>query len=265
MDPEMLEILKSVIGEELEDEADLEAFIEKQKLGEKEANALKAAMRILNGFKEDGTIAKIMESMAKACSPSGNPFAAKKPEPEKADKADEGDETDTDTAKKEPDVAEDKIPESVQKKLDDADARAEKIEKANAELREEVKVEKRAREKSELISKCKELYSHVPGLSSEEQAEMLLDLDEKARKLLEKQWAATEEAIAKSELLTAGGTGGGFDPAGGDAGRKLEEIAKGMVEKSGGDLTPEAAYVRAMDANPDLYRQYLADNPKQTG
>jgi hypothetical protein len=263
MDPEMIEILKSVMDEALEDEADLDEFIEKQKLGAKEASALKAAMRILNAFKEDGTIKKIMAAMAKATNPF--PFPPKKPEPEKADKADGDDDADdTDPDPKEPTVPDDKIPESVQKQLDDANARAEKIEKANEELKKEVKAETRRREKTELVAKCKELYSHVPGLSIDEMAEMLLNADDKGRETIEKQWAATEEAIVKSDLLRSGGTGGGFDPAGGDAGRKLEQLARGMVEKSTDGLTYEVAYVRAMDENPELYQQYLDENPKQT-
>lgn len=265
MDPEMIEIIKSLLEEEIEDEAKLVEFIEKQKLGDKQANALKAAMRILNAYKEDGTIKKIMDAMSKAT----NPFPPKKPEPEpeKADKADDDgddDADDPDTDPEETDVADDKIPESVQKQLDDANARAEKIEKANEDLKKEVQAETLKRRFTEMIAKCEKLYAHVPGLSIEEQAKMLLVLDDKARELLEKQWAATEEAIVKSALLHSHGTGGG-DALGGNAHEKLLAIAKGYVEKSDGSLTDAAAYTRAVEENPDIYQEYLAEHPKQTG
>jgi hypothetical protein len=266
MDPEMIEILKSVLDEEIEDEAALVEFIEKQKLGEKEANALKAAMRILNAFKEDSTIKTIMGAMSKAAglSKGDNPFPPKKPEmTTKAEDEADPDDTDTDP-KKEDDVPDTKIPEAVQKQLDDANARAEKIEKANEELEKNLKAETRKREKTELVAKCKELYSHVPGLSTDEQAEMLQGLDEKGREQIEKQWAATEEAMSKSALLQSAG-GAGADAESGSAHQKLLKIAEGLVEKSTDGLTPEAAYVKAMDANPKLYQEYLAEHPKQTG
>ena len=256
MDPEIVEILKALMDEETEDEAKLTEWVEKQKLGEKEANALKGAMRILNGFKDNASIKKVSDAMAGLF---GNP--EKKPDPEKEPPAKK-----EEPAKKEKPVKKDDdnaIPEAVQKQLDDTNARAEKVEKANEELREVVKKETRARKRIEMIAKCEKSYAHVPGLSTEEQAEMLLDADEKGRKLIEKQWAATEEAIVKSDLLISRGSGGGGVPSG-DGHDKLEKIAKGMVEKSTDGLTYEQAYARALEQNPGLYSEYLDENPKQT-
>jgi hypothetical protein len=257
MDLEMIEILKAVVDVEIDDEAKLTAWIEKEKLSDKEAAALKAAMRLLNGFSENAKIKGLMGKMAgmvgfaKAETPDPDP----KPEPAKKPvKKDEPDPKETPV----------KISAEIQKQLDDANARADKIEKANKALAEQVEVEKKARERAELVAVCKEKYPLIPGLSTEEQADMLLGLDATNRALVEKQWAATADAVEKSALLQSGGSQGAMATAGG-AHQKLLEIAKGIVEKSGHDLTPEKAFVKAMDANPELYNEYLADNPKQTG
>ncbi len=254
MDAEAIEILKAVMDEEIENEVKLLEWIEKQKLGEKEANALKGAMRILNGFKDNAAIKKVMDGMAgmvgypapKAKEPA-IPEPPKKDEEKKTEKSKEGDDVSTET----------KIPEAVQKQLDEAKAETVELKKALDD-------EKCKRELGELVQKCKNEFPLVPGMSAGEMGEMLLDSSEENRKLLEKQWAATQESIEKSKLLQTAGSGGA-NMDGSDAKQKLDEIAKGIVEKSGEPLTYEKAFVRAMDENPELYNQYLDDNPAQTG
>jgi hypothetical protein len=248
MDPQMIEVLKSLLDESIEDETKLDQWIEKKKLNDKEAAAVKGAVRLLNGFSDNASIKKALDSMANLFGPEKpNP----KPEPPKepAKKSDDPEPN--------PSPEPQAVPEAVQKALDDA-------KKETVELKKALADETRKRERTELVAKCKELYSHVPGLSTDEQADLLLDAGEEGAKQIEKQWAATEEAIVKSELLRAGGTGG-YDASGGDAGRKLEQLARTMVEKSTDGLTYEAAYVKAMDQHPELYQQYMDENPKQTG
>jgi hypothetical protein len=268
MDPKLVEILKSVMAEEIEDEAALDAWIEKAKLGDKEAAAIKAAMRILSAFKESPPIKKVVDGMSamvagdKAEDEEGDDDKdPKKPfpgaaEPFKTKKA-------ADAQPKEDEVTEPKIPEDVQKRLDAADARAEASDAKVVELKKSLDDEKRARELGDLKAECKEKYDLVPGLSVEEMAKTLQSATPEMRESIEKQWAATQEAMASSDLLkSAGGSGSSMD--GGDAYQKLDAIAKSYIEKGGEELSYEMAFDRAVEKNPALYNQYIRENPAQT-
>lgn len=257
MDPEMIEILKSVMGEEIEDEKTLTEWIEKQKLGDKEGNAVKGAMRILGAFKENPAVKKIMDAMAGMV---GYPAP-------KAEKPEKPDESPPEKKAKKPEEEEEKpvnksddaIPEAVQKALDDATERAEKLEK-------QLVSETRKREMTETVAKCEKEFSLVPGMSIDEMAVTLLDADDDARKRIEKQWAATQEAMAKSDLLRkAGGQGTLAD--GGDAWAQIEALADQFVEKSDGDLTRATAIDRVLktERGGELYQLYMAENPVQYG
>ena len=97
-------------------------------------------------------------------------------------------------------------------------------------------------------------------------ADMLLkarDAGDGLEEAMRKQWGATTEAIKKSPLLTGAATAtqGGT----GDAAGQLDTITKELIGKDAtGKLSYAKAYDLAMQQNPDLYREYLNQNPAQT-
>jgi hypothetical protein len=271
MDPEILEILKAVGEEPLESEEQLDAWIEKQKLGEKEANAVRGAMRILSGFSDNASIKEMVKAMSaliggksenktgdKACDEYGKPKektdkAKAEPDAEPEKPADDKEET---VAKND-----NAIPEAVQKMIDGERQAREKIEK-------ELANERRLRRRTEIRAKVEKEYSLVPGMSHDEMADLLLDADEPTREVIEKQWAKVQEAMNASNLLrTAGANYPGDDGSSGDAWSEIEKMANGFVEKGDGSLSKAKAVERALNTDKGklLYRQYMAENPKQFG
>ena len=157
------------------------------------------------------------------------------------------------------------MPEAVQKRFDEQEA-------TNVALAKEVKdgaakviaLEKEAVRK-EFVAKCQSDYAHVPGQSVEEMGKMLHDAYEVSKDFgekLENQWKLTSEAIEKSSLLSAQGSA--HSPQGGSALGRVESIAKEYQSKDP-SLTIEKAKALAYERNPELYSEYMADNPAQRG
>ena len=73
--------------------------------------------------------------------------------------------------------------------------------------------------------------------------------------------ATVSAALKGSDLLKAQGIASSSD--GSLATGKVDAIAK-ELRKDDPKLTKEQAIAKAWDENPDLYTEYLADNPSQT-
>lgn len=155
------------------------------------------------------------------------------------------------------------LPESVQKALDDSAAEMVIVKKEAADAKSEVTALRKSGELRDYIEKCKENYLHVPGAGSVEEMGATLqkayEVSDDFGKKLEKQWAATSEAISKSVLLVKAG---GNSVSNSDAHTQLKKIAKGFMAADA-ELTEPAAFVKAMDENSALYDEYLEDNPSQ--
>ena len=203
-----------------------------------------------------------------------------KEDAEKMDHEDDEDkakkEDDEDKAKKEDeDEAEkmyhgdDEKKKSLQKSLEDLDpairdqvtalwksqaeavAKADKLEKSLARERDE-------RLRKEFVAKAQNEFRFVPGKSPEELGLMLKSLyamDSQIAKDIEGIFKSVSAMVEKGDLLDELGSSMTSEAASGSAYGKLDNIAKGRVEKSGESYAK--AFEGAMRDNPDLYTAYL--------
>jgi len=138
------------------------------------------------------------------------------------------------------------VPESVRKRLEDAEAVAKKATEDLAQLQAE-------NERAQYIAKAKEL--HV-GVDTEELGDAFYQIakaDKSAFEKVEKAFRAASEQLAKNSVITEelGSEGEGKDLGAKD---KLDEIAKEIM-KSNDKLSSYDAWIEAGRRNPDLYEQ----------
>jgi hypothetical protein len=156
------------------------------------------------------------------------------------------------------------IPAALKKQFE---AQAEEIRKANERAdknAEDLRKERDLRVRKDLIVECEKAFANVPGLTAEQQADMLMKargVDAEFEKTLRDQWTATAQAIATSGITKQRGTPGGAGAAL-EAETKLATLAKEAMAKDS-KLSYEQAFRQAMNANPELYQQYLQANPQQ--
>ena len=156
------------------------------------------------------------------------------------------------------------IPAEIQKTLDDQKAELQAVKKESAESKAEVASLRKAGDLKDYISKCAKDFAHVPGMSSEERGAKLqkcYEVSESFGEEQEKEWATVSAALKGSDLLKAQGIASSSD--GSSAMGKVEAIAK-EIRKNAPSLTKEQAMAEAWAENPELYTEYLADNPAQT-
>ena len=132
-------------------------------------------------------------------------------------------------------------------------AKAAKLEKA-------LKVERDERLRKEFVEKAQKEFPYVPGKSPEEIGLMLKTLHGVAPKIasdIEGIFKSVSATIEKTGLLKELGSGmtGRGDSA--SAYGKLDSMARGAVQKSGGSYAK--AFEAAMKTNPELYSQYLEE------
>lgn len=249
------EIAAQVLAEPAEGEEALKETLTKSGATEDQIEAAVGHYRLQQGFKDQVT-AEVFGEVAKAAD-----YAVVQ-KAKKTEKQEDEDEDDKKPAflkqKKTEGMKKSAVSEEVQKKFDAKDAEI-------AELRKTVDAEKETRERSELVAEVEKSFSHVPGKSAGEMADMLLkaraaggDLEQALRD----QWTQTNEAVEASNLLKSGGSpltknlvGGAID--------EMNTKARELVQKSEGGLTFDRAFVQIMDAEPELYNRYLEENPAQ--
>lgn len=253
------ELLKSVMETEAEGESVLVATLKEAGADEDAINVAVANFRLQTGFKD--MMSK--EEFATVAKAAGFEVAKAKKED------DEDDDEDKFPFKSKKKTKKSHIPEGMpvemRKAFDDQDAALEVVQKEASDASAQVVVLQKAAERKEYIAKCETQYSYVPGMSIEEMGEMLMKaygVGEDFGKQLEKSWKETSEAVKKSALLSkAGGntTNDSSSPMG-----QIEAFAKELVAKDP-SMSEEAAFVKAMEANPEQYEKYLQDNPAQRG
>ena len=129
------------------------------------------------------------------------------------------------------------------------------------EVKKQLEVETDNRIRKEYIEKCSK-YTHVPGMNTEEMGIALqkaYEVSEDFGKQLEKQWAATSEAIQKSKLIASQGV-----VATPNSNPSVSTKAQELMQKDSG-LTQSEAILKVYEQNPELYTEYLNDHPGQTG
>lgn len=137
------------------------------------------------------------------------------------------------------------LPESIRKRLEDAERRAEEAESI-------AKAEREARVRREFLEKARG-YRALP-VKAEEFARVLKGLFEKApeeAKEIESLLQAADEALQKSALFREMGRSGGGAPS---AWGQIESLARERLGKGG--LTKEQAIAQVLQERPELYRQY---------
>ena len=148
---------------------------------------------------------------------------------------------------------------SQQEAISKANDRADKMEAELEAVRKEA-------QRKDYIAKCEQEFAHVPGMNAEQMADMLMQAHAVSKEFgesLEKQWAETASVVKKSALLGTAGSRGSSD--GGSAWDKMKGMAKELVQKSAGEVSEAKAMDLVMQQNPDLYQEYLGENPAQLG
>lgn len=139
------------------------------------------------------------------------------------------------------------------------------LRKEHDELVVKTEQERKERVRKEYIAKCAKEYSFVPGMSAEEMGDMLekaYEASEEFGQNLEKQWAQTHAAIRKSQLMVNQGIAM-TNSGGGSAWSKIQSLAKELVQKSDVGLSEAKALDQVMKSHPELYQEYLDENPAQ--
>lgn len=266
-----IKVLKAILEDEgpLENADRIEAIIKEHDMNPKAGMALKGAMKIIEAFRDEMDDESV-KSIKALFGEEEEDDDDKKEEKSTAKAEEEEEET---TKAEEDDMSADKAKKELSKGIPEAlrpqmealwKSQKEAVAKA-AELEAVLKAERNERLNREYIAKAEKDFSAMPVNSGE--LAMLLkglnDADPKLTAKLETILKAANEAIGKSSLLNE--VGSAAKSQSGSAMSRLEDIAKSMVSKAEGKLTPAAALVLAMEQNTDLYTEYLAENPAQSG
>ena len=288
---EMSDVLHAVLDAPTTEDAKFEALAKAAELNEETADAMKGALKILSAYSDalapkdalafvakafdleeedeedeaekaegDESEGDELAEEAEAAVDAAEAAEGMDPEAEKAEDdattEDEEDEDDEEAVEK----SLKKLPVNVQTKLDalfkankEAVEKADKLEKALAEERDE-------RLRKEFVAKANTDFPHIPGKSSEELGIMLKTLHGVAPKIaedLENIFKSVSSTIEKADLLQEIGSGMGSTSGSDNAYGRLDAMAKETVSKSGDSYA--SAFEKAMRKNPELYSQYLAE------
>ncbi len=263
-DPNMklADLIKKVLETEAEGEADLVTTLKAAGADEETTEVAVANFRLQAGFSDKLS----HEEFATVAKAAGFDIAKEKKEEDEEDPKKPGFFR---SGKKMPTAkshAPADMPEEVRKAFEDQNDELETIRKEAADNKAELVALQKESQRKEYIEKCSKNYSHVPGQSVEEMGTMLqkaYEVGDSFGKQLEKQWENTQEALKKSALLqTQGAAHSTHDGA--SAMGQMETIAKELKVKDPA-LSHSQALSKAMDSSPELYEQYLAENPAQTG
>ncbi len=249
------EILKAVLETETDGESELEELL-KAGVSEKGVAAAKSALRILQAFKDElpkdvldklGAIAG-MENQKDDKKPD-----YKYPEPMKKVEQLEG------------------LPEEIKKQVElvlkSRDDEIDAVRKQNDSITKALQAERDARDLAVWVEKARSELSHFPGKSADEMGKILKslhDVDPELAKSQFEQMQSASELIKKSQLLTNTNTVAIGGSSSSSAWDQIEKLADGLVQKSDTLMSKSKAIAQVMEVRPDLYSQYLRDNPSQT-
>jgi hypothetical protein len=268
MDEQSMTVLKSVLETEAETEATLEEVFKADKVSKKGLDAVRGALRILNGFKDE-LLADVMKKLA---------AMAGYPPPGKEDEEDMYPKPGMKEGKGKDKVAKsDELPPEVRAILEpimkaqesQINALKEQVAKSDAALTKE----RDERELAVWVQKCEDELAFYPGKSSEDLGKMLYVLHKQDPKLAEEQFTSMKQAsvtIEKSALLTDAGlkpTGTRTNVANGSAWETICKLADGIVQKSEDVAITKAKAMNLVlkgERGRELYAQYLNEHPAQT-
>lgn len=252
--PAFDEVLKAVLETKIEGEEKVDEILKAAQLSEKASAAVKGALRLLSGFKDEipGDVLAKLTGLAGYPAPMGDEKLAAcgpKDETKKVEKA----------------IAE--LPAEVKAEFDkitkateDANKRADEIQKAlDAEKAIRAK-ETDERVAKELTEQAKADFGAFPA-KPEEIAAVLKASDEPTKKSLAAMFKAANEVISKSKLLEEVGKSTPTVEASGSAWAKIEAAASAIVQKSENKQTHAQAVDAFLRTNEGraLYQEFLTE------
>ena len=258
------EILEAVLKTEVDEEADLFEYLEKAKLSPKGQNAVKAVLRMLNAYKDE-LPSDVLNKLADVAGYPAPKEAKKQKEKEdeypapkkKAKKPEEEEEMKEKEVKKELTPEAEEILKAQKTELDD-------LKKRNEEVTKALKEETDKRELDDWIRKAETDLAFYPGKNAQELGESLkkmADLDPEIAKTQFEAMKAASDALKESNVLKEAGDFGKSTE--GSAWSKIQKMAEGLVEKSAdAAFTKEKAVALVCERQPELYTQYLLENPQ---
>ena len=266
------QLLKAVAETELENEEQLDEFLEKQKVPDAAKNAAKGALRMFASAKESlpPEVMKTLVSMAgygyppptaKQVEPGDDPKDEPKDPPadDPKDVSKGGHVPDPRLALKEDGTIDlEQVPEEVRPLV----AHLTKEQKVNdgkvVDLTERLAKEERLRKQRDFEDRISKELGALAG-DREEIAQTLLEAHAVSEEFGEKLWKQLEKqnaALKENDHLTKElGRAGGDSSEGMEGHEKLLAIAK-EIQTANPELTKEQAYEKAFDMHPEHYEQF---------
>ena len=262
-DPMKLEkIMKAILELEAENEAQLDALAKEGQISGKAVEAMKGMLRIAQAFKDE--LPKDAISMLAKLAQMEEPEDEKEPDEEKP--ADEDKKPAEGELGKEAEMLKsdgtlnlEAVPEALRPTVELLHKQATDSQKTIVALQKDLDGERGARIDREMRELVEKEAPHAPGVKKDEVIALLKKADEKDRGTLLDILRAASKASEESQLLTQKAHPG---DSGGDAWSKIQEVAKGIVEKSEKPLQMAEAIDRVLQdpRHADLYNQYIAEH-----
>ena len=135
------------------------------------------------------------------------------------------------------------------------------IKEENEQIRKELDELKREKVEKEYIEKAAKEYEHVP-VKKEDLGRILMKMDSsmpKEAKKIEATFKQMNEILEKNQLFKDFGSAipGEDSPIG-----RVESLADQLIQKSAEPLTADQAREKVILAHPELYEEYMRDNPQ---
>ena len=249
---EMNEVIEAVIKTEIDGEQELIESL--GDVSEDQAEIAKAAFRLQVGF-QDKLSTEQLSQVAKTA--LGEDPGEEKPAEDGEEKpAEEGEEKPAEEGEVEKSA---EVSEEIQKQINEKEAQLAALQKsADESALKVVELEKAALRKT-YVEKAEKDFSHIAGISTEDMADLLMDLAAVSPELVNrvsKTWTATGNEKVLKQVGRAS-TNDGVSVEG-----PLEELRKhanGIAEERG--ISRAKAMDIAVTEKPELYRAYK--NPEQ--
>lgn len=262
--PTMDEILVQVLKAEGDSEAmeKLSDEMSKMELPEDAKTAVMAAMKLLEAYSDEMSVADALRSLRAA---SGEKMEVEvesaehyDKEEEEADKAEE-EETEKEDDEEKLEKALREIPEGARAAFESIyKAKKELVEKA-AQLERELGVEIAKRERTEYVKKAEQTLGNIPGHTLDEVVDLVLEAkarDEGLGARVEKALEASSAALQGGAVLVEAGTSAQMTSGG--AWAKIQKSAEDLMSTEPG-LTKAQAISKTLQINPELYGAYIAE------
>jgi hypothetical protein len=251
MDEKLLAILETPAA----DEGKLDEFISKAEMSEDAVRAVRAALRLLDAFKDE-VPSDTIRGLAEA---AGMDAMEEKMDEDDAEKG----KHDMYKADEETEVLKSaELPEEIKPALEALWKSNEEYAQRVSELESVLKSERDARLVKSETERVSKSYGHVPGADAEKVAGLLIEI----RKGNPDHASAIEELLSATEQAMVAKSDGAFEETGvsstevttGSAWGRIEGKADELIQK--GEAPNRAKAIdQVLTDNPELYAEYLSD------